>query len=57
MEQKHLKIIPRLYLYHQILMSSTKILNINQKNDFKKQNITLLKQNTKDIIPSGEWMK
>ena len=38
-------------------MSSPKIFNINQKNDFKQQNRTLLKSNTKDIILSGEWMK
>ena len=41
--KKALKNTPRLYLYHQILMSSPKIFNINQKNDFKKQNRTLLK--------------
>ena len=57
MEKKALKNTPRLYLYHQILMSSPKIFNINQKNDFKQQNRTLLKSNTKDIILSGEWMK
>ena len=57
MEKKALKNTPRLYLYHQILMPSPKIFNINQKNDFKQQNRTLLKSNTKDIILSGEWMK
>ena len=48
-----LKNHPRPYLYHQILMSRPKIININPKNDFKHQNKTLLKSNTKDIVLSG----
>ena len=56
MEKDALKNTPRLYLYRQILMSSTKIFNINQKNDFEQQKKTLLKRNTKDIILSREWM-
>ena len=53
-----MKNTPRLYLYHQILMSTPTIFNINQKNDFKQQKKkTLLKKNTKDIILSGVWMK
>ena len=44
MEKKALKNSPRLYLYHQILMSSPKAFSINKKkNDFKQQNRTLLK--------------
>ena len=42
MEKDTLKNTPRLYLYHQILMSSPKIFNINQKNDFTQQNKKLL---------------
>ena len=57
MEKEALQNNPRIYLYHQILMSSTKIFNINQKNDFIQQNKTLLKWNTKDIILSGEWIE
>ena len=54
MEKKALKNNPRLYFYHQILMSQPKIFNINQKNDFEHQNRTLLKRNTKEIVLSGE---
>ena len=45
MEKKALKNSLRLYLYHQILMSSPKAFSINpkKKNDFKQQNRTLLK--------------
>ena len=57
MEKRALKNTPRLYLYHEILMAQPKIFHINQKNDFKHQNKTLLKRNTKEIILSGEWMK
>ena len=57
MEKEALKNNPRLYLYHQIIMSSPKIFNINQKNDFMQQNKTLIKRNAKDIILSGEWME
>ena len=32
MEKEALKNTPRLYLYHQIRMSTTKIFDINQKN-------------------------
>ena len=53
MEKNALKNHPRPYLYHQILMSRPKIFNINHKNDFKHQNKTLLKSNTKDIVLSG----
>ena len=57
MEKQALKNNPRLYYYHQILMSQPKIFNINQKNDFKHQNRILLKRNTNDIVLSREWMK
>ena len=57
MEKEVLKNNPKLYLYHQIIMSSPKIFNINQKNDFIQQDKTLLKQNTKGIILSVEWME
>ena len=57
MEKEVLKNNPKLYLYHQIIMSSPKIFNKNQKNDFIQQDKTLLKQNTKGIILSGEWME
>ena len=58
MEKEALKNNPRFYLYHQILMSSPKIFNINQKKkDFIQQNKTLLKWNAKDMIHSKEWME
>ena len=57
MKKEALKNSQRLYLYHQIIMSSPKISNVKQKNDFIQQDKTLLKQNTKDIILSGEWME
>ena len=57
MEKKALKNTRRLYLYHQIVLSSSKIFNINQKNGFTQPKKTLLKRNTKDIILSREWMK
>ena len=50
MEKEAMKNNPRLCLYHQIIMFSPKIFNINQKNDFIQQKKTLLKRNTKDII-------
>ena len=54
MEKKALKNTPRLYLYHQILMSQPKIFNIKQKNNFKSQNKKLIRRNKKDIILSRE---
>ena len=57
MEKKALKNTPRLYLYHQILMSQPKTFDIRQKDNFERQNKTLVKRNTKDIILLGEWMK
>ena len=38
-------------------MSQPKIFDIRQKGNFERQNKTLVKRNTKDIIISGEWMK
>ena len=55
-ESKALKEHPRLYLYHQILMSTPKIFNISQKNDFTQQRKTLLKRDTKDIVHEGGWI-
>ena len=57
MEKKALKNVPRLYLYHQMLMLNLKIVNINQKGDFRSLKPSLIKKPTKDIILSGEWMK
>ena len=57
MKNNALKNHPRLYIFHQILMSESKIFNINQKNDLKYQNKKLLKSNTKDIVLSPELMK
>ena len=57
MEKNALKNTPRIYLYHQILTSATKIFNVNEKNDFEQCKKPLLKKNTKDIILSREWMK
>ena len=57
MEKNALKNTPRIYLYHQILTSATKIFNVNEKNDFEQHKEPLLKKNTKDIILSREWMK
>ena len=57
MGKEALKNNPRFYLYHQIILSSLKIFNINQKNDFIQQNKTLLKRSTKDTILSGEWIE
>ena len=56
-KKKALKNNPRIYLYHQILMSQPKIFDIKQKDNFKSQNKKLIRRNTKDIILSGEWMK
>ena len=30
---------------------------MKQRDNFERQNKTLIKRNTKDIILSGEWMK
>ena len=57
MEKKALKNTSRLYLYHQILMSQPKVFDIKQRDNFERENKTLIKRNTKDIILSGEWMK
>ena len=56
LEKEALKNHPRLYLYHQILISGTKIFNISQNDDFTQQNKTSLKRNTKDIILEGGWI-
>ena len=53
-KKEALKNHPRLYLYHQSLMSAQKIFNINQKDDFTQQIKTFLKRNTKDIILEGD---
>ena len=55
MEKKALKNTPRLYLYHQILMSQPKIFDIKQKANFERQNKKPITKNTKGIILSGEW--
>ena len=57
MEKKALKNTPRVYLYHQILVTQPKIFDINQKDNFESQNKKLIRRNIKDIILSGEWMK
>ena len=44
MEKKALKNVPRLYLYHQMLMLNLKILNINQKGDFRPLRPSLIKK-------------
>ena len=49
LEKKALKNHPRLYFYHQILMSVPKLFNISQKDDFTQQIKTIFKRNTKDI--------
>ena len=56
LEKEALKNHPRLYLYHQILMSVPKFLNISQKDDFTQQIKTLFKRNTKDIILEEGWI-
>ena len=48
--KKGTKNTPRLYLYHQILMSQPKTFNIKQKDNFESQNKKLIRRNTKDII-------
>ena len=48
MEKRALKNTPRLYLYHQILMSQPKIFDIKQKGNFESQNKKLIRRNTKD---------
>ena len=55
--EKNLKNAPRLYIYHQILTQSPKIVNLNQKNDFGSLNQSIIKKSTKDIVLSGKWMK
>ena len=56
LEKEALKNHPRLYLYHQILISVPKIFNISQKDDFTQQIKTLFKRNTKDIILEEGWI-
>ena len=50
MGKNTLKNTPRLYLYHQILMSSPKIFRINKKNDFEQQKKTKKKHCLKKIL-------
>ena len=57
MEEKALKNIQRLDIYHEILMQQPKIVNIKQKDDFELLYHTNFKKSIKDIILSGEWMK
>ena len=56
LEKEALKNHPRLYLYHQILMSVPKIFNISQKNNFTQQIKTLFQRNIKDIFLEGRWI-
>ena len=56
LEKEALKNHPRLYLYHQILMSVPKFFNMSQKGDFNQQIKTLFKRNTKDIILEAGWI-
>ena len=56
LEKEALKNHPRLYLYHQILMSVPKNFNISQKDDLTQQIKTSFKRNTKDIILEGGWI-
>ena len=56
LEKEALKDHPRLYLYHQILKSVPKIFNISQKDDFTRQDKSLFKKSTKDIIFEGRWI-
>ena len=56
LEKEALKNHPRLYSYHQILMSVPKIFNISQKDDFTQQIKTLFERNTKDKILEGGWI-
>ena len=55
-ENKAPKEHPRLYLYHQILISTPEIFNISQKNDFTQQSKALLKKDTKDMVLEGGWI-
>ena len=57
MQEKALKNIQRLDIYHQILMQQPKIVNIKQKDDFELLYQTNIKKSIKDIMLSGEWMK
>ena len=54
MEKNALKITPRLYFYHQILMQHPKIVTVNQKDDFGTNTKVLIKKSTKDIVLSGQ---
>ena len=54
--KKGIKNHPRLYLYHQILISVPKNLNISQKDDFTQQIKTLFNRNTTDKILEGGWI-
>lgn len=56
LEKEASKNHPRLYLYHQIVMSVPKLFNISQKDDFTQQNKKLFKRSTKDIILKGRWI-
>ena len=55
--EKNLKNAPSLYIYHQILTQSPKIVNLNQKNDFDSLNQSIIKKSTKDIVLSGKVQK
>ena len=55
-EKRALKNNSRLYLYHQILTSTPKFFNISQKDNFKQENRSLFKKNTKDIVSEGQWI-
>ena len=55
--EKNLKNALRLYIYHQILTQSPKIVNLNQENNFGSLNQSFIKKSTKDIVLSGKWMK
>ena len=56
LEKEALKNHPRLYLYHQILMSVPKLFNTTQKYGFIREIKKLFKRNKKDIILEGGWV-
>ena len=56
-EKTALQNTPRLRIFDQILNQEPKIVSLNQKSDFAFLYPRKVKEATKDIVLSGEWMK
>ena len=57
MEKEALQSTPRLELFNQILNQVPKIVKLNEKSGFKTLYMPKVRENIKDIVLSGKWMR